>query len=432
MCHGRPLGRALRMIVLVLIAIAAAAALRPAEADDWPQFRGPGRDGVSAETGVADRWPENGPRRLWEVVLGSGYSGLSVVGSSIFTLESRDGREYVVALDVEDGSRRWSVELGPAWDDRWSKGPRSTPTVDGGVVFALGSRGRLLAVDATDGAVKWSVDLVETYGAIVPQWGISTSPLVHDGRVFLPVGGKGTLLMAFNRADGSEVWRSGDGKPGYAAPIAIEAAGVPQIVFFTSEGLFSASPSSGEVYWSRPWETSHDINAAAPAFLAPDRVFFSSGYDKGGAVVRIHKAGETLTIDEIWRNREMKNKFSSSVALGDHLYGFDEGTLKCVDVRNGETVWKSRGGGHGSLIAADGKLIVLDEKGTLELVAATPDGYRKLASKRLFDSKTWTVPTLADGRLYVRDESRLVALAIGNEPVNPTAPEDPGSTPHVP
>jgi outer membrane protein assembly factor BamB len=161
-------------------------------------------------------------------------------------------------------------------------------------------------------------------------------------------------------------------------------------------------------------------------------VFFSSGYDKGGAVVRIRKAGEALAIEEIWRNRQMKNKFSSSVVLGDHLYGFDESTLKCVDVRNGETVWKARGGGHGSLIAADGKLIVLDEKGTLKLVAASPDGYRELASARLFDSKTWTAPTLSGGRLYVRDENRLIALAIGNEPVNPEASPDPGSTPHVP
>jgi outer membrane protein assembly factor BamB len=420
------------MMVLVAIAAAAAAATRPAEADDWPQFRGPGRDGVSAETGLADRWPEDGPTRLWEVALGSAYSGLSVVGERIYTLESRDGREYVVALDVADGSRRWSVELGPAWDDRWSKGPRSTPTVDGGVVFALGSRGRLMALGAADGSVRWNVDLVAEYGAHVPQWGVSASPLVHEGRVFLPVGGKGTLLMAFNRDNGREVWRSGDGKPGYAAPIAIEAAGKVQIVFFTSEGLFSASPASGTVYWSRPWETSYDVNAAAPVFVPPDRVFFSSGYDKGGAVVRIREDGETLAIEEIWRNRQMKNKFSSSVLLGDHLYGFDESTLKCVDVRNGETVWKARGGGHGSLVAADGKLLVLDEKGTLELVAASPDGHRELASVRLFDSKTWTAPTLADGRLYVRDESRLIALAIGNEPVNPETSGDPGPTPPVP
>jgi len=423
MCHGAGIGKALRIVLLAGLAAAAAAAIRPSAAGDWPQFRGPGRDGVSRETGLLDAWPEGGPAVVWRVPLGSAYSGLSVVGERIYTMESRDGREYLVALSAGDGARAWSVEVGPAWDDRWSRGPRSTPTVDGDLVFAVGSRGRLLAVAAADGAVRWSVDLAATHGAEIPQWGVSTSPLVHGGRVFVPVGGKNALAMAFSRDEGRELWRSGQGSPGYSSPLAVEAVGVEQILFFTSEGLVSTSPRSGEEYWRLPWDTSYEVNAAAPVFVAPDRVFVSSGYDKGGAMLRLVRGESGPAFEEIWRNREMKNRFSTAVYHDGHLYGFDENTFKCVDAATGETRWRQRDLGHGSLILADGRLIALGEKGDLVLVEASPRAYREIARARPFSGKSWTAPSLARGRLYLRDESEAVALVVGNEPVN-RAPED--------
>jgi outer membrane protein assembly factor BamB len=388
---------------------------------------------VSPETGLALDWGEGGPAVLWRVPLGAAYSGLSVVEGRLYTMESRDGREHVVALDVADGARVWSVEIGPAWDDRWSRGPRSTPTVHDGRVYAVGSRGRLVALDAEDGTTRWSVDLVERYGGDVPRWGVATSPLVHGGRLFVPVGGEQVLAMAFHPDNGREVWRAGaGGGAGYSSPVAIEAAGLEQILLFTADGLVSVAPRSGARYWSFPWETSYDVNATAPLPVPPDRVFVSSGYDKGAAMLRIVARDGGVGVEQIWRNREMKNRFSTSVRVGDHLYGFDEQTFKCVDARNGEMVWRERGLGHGSLIAADGRLVVLGEKGQLRIVEASPAGYREVAAWQAFDGKTWTAPSLADGVVYLRDEREVLALDVRKQPVKPAENADPGAPASVP
>lgn len=433
MHHGNTSRRRAGRSAILASSCAALIATAPATASDWPQFRGPDRDGVSVETGLALDWGEGGPDVLWRVPLGSAYSGVSVVGDRLYTMESRDGREHVVALDVADGSRIWSVEVGPAWDDRWSKGPRSTPTVDGGRVFAVGSKGRLVAIDAADGALRWSIDLVETYGADVPRWGVSTSPLIHDGRLFVPVGGKEALAMAFNPDNGREVWRTGSGGgAGYSSPTLVEAGGREQVLLFTADGLISVAPKSGAVHWRYPWETSYDVNATAPLPIPPDRVFLSSGYDKGAAMLRLVADGDGAGYEEIWRNREMKNRFSTSVRVGDHLYGFDEQTFKCVDARNGEMAWRVRGLGHGSLIAVDGRLVVLGEKGELRVVRATPAEYREIASWQPFDDKTWTAPSLSRGVLYVRDESELVAIDVRKQPVKSGGSSGSAATASVP
>jgi outer membrane protein assembly factor BamB len=179
-------------------------------------------------------------------------------------------------------------------------------------------------------------------------------------------------------------------------------------VFFTGTTVVAVSPENGSPLWKQPWKTSYDVNAATPVFIPPDRIFVSSGYDVGAAVYRVTATGVEL----IWQNREMKNKFSSSVLHGGHLYGFDENTLKCIDAATGQTQWRARDFGHGTLIYADGHLLVLGDNGILALVEATAEGYHERARAQVFDGKSWTMPTLAGGRLYLRDQKQLVSLDI--------------------
>lgn len=401
-----------RRRILALLALAALSTW--AAAADWPQFRGPGRDGVSAEKGLAASWPADGPKELWRVELGDGYSAPVIAAGRVYTMFSRGDDEFIACFDAADGSELWRVRADATWKDRFANGPRSTPTVDGETVYALGSRGKLLALAAADGALRWSRDLPREFGAKAPKWGVSTSPLVEGKALLVDVGGnEGASIVAFDKASGKELWRAGSDGAGYSAPVAFEAGGVRQVVFFTATSVTALRPSDGTLLWEVPWATSWDVNAATPIFIPPDKLFVSSGYDVGAAVYRIKSGADgEVSVEELWKNREMKNKFSSSVLHDGYIYGFDEKTLKCIGATDGETRWQARGLGHGSLLYADGKLIVLGDEGTLALVEATPEEYREKSRAQVVEGRTWTMPALSGGRLYVRNLKELVAFDV--------------------
>jgi len=241
---------------------------------------------------------------------------------------------------------------------------------------------------------------------------MSGSPVVVGNLLLLQVGGPEIVMVALDKASGEEVWRSRTGKAGYSTPYLITVGGVKQAVILTGETLYAVAPDTGKVYWQAPWKTSYDVNAAMPIFIAPDRLFVSSGYDTGAALLKISGDARSMTIDEVWTTREMKNQFSSSIYLDGYLYGFDNKNLTCLDAKTGERRWRERDLGHGSLMLADGHLIVLGDKGQLVLVEASPEAYREKGRVQLFKGKTWTVPTLSGGRLFVRDENEMVALRV--------------------
>jgi outer membrane protein assembly factor BamB len=380
-------------------------------AADWPQFRGPNRDGVSRETGLLKSWPAGGPRALWKVPMGEGYSHIAVSNGRLYTLYGQGDQEFAVAMDAATGKAVWRTPIDRMYRSDMGNGPRSTPTVDAGMVYALSASGRLVALNAKDGSKVWARDLPKELGGRMPGWGASTSPLVEGNLLLVDLGGSKSLA-AFDKKTGKVVWTSQSDVAGYSAPIAITVGGVRQAVFFTGTSVLAVSPRDGKLLWRVPWRTDWDINAATPLFVPPDKVFVSSGYGVGAAVYKIKVADGKVRAEEVWRSRGMKNQFSSSVLHNGVIYGFDDATFKAVDAATGKERWKQRGFGHGSLILADGHLIVLSERGcNLALVEATPEEYREKGREEVLSGKCWTAPTLANGRLYLRNEEELVALS---------------------
>ena len=385
-------------------------------ADDWPQWRGPNRDGISKETGLLKSWPKEGPKVLWRVASGEGYAGIVIANGRGYTMVGQSGSEFITCFDPANGKEAWRYKSDGLFDNDQGSGPRSTPLIDGDLVFGLSGNGKLHAVNARDGKAVWSHDLRAEYGGKIPTWGISTTPLVENNLLIVDVGGKdGHAVMAFNKSNGKVVWKSASGVPGYSAPIAITVNGVRQVLVFAGTALLALAPNDGKLFWRYDWETRYDVNAATPVFIPPDKIYISSGYGKGGALLQTQASNGAATIKEIWKSREMKNHFSSSILHENHLYGFDDAFLTCLDVETGKNKWQQRGFNKGSLLFADGHLIVLGEYGNLALVEATPAGYKEKAGTQVLKGKSWTMPTLSAGKLYLRNQSEMLCLEVAEK-----------------
>ncbi|HEX6861666.1 MAG TPA: PQQ-binding-like beta-propeller repeat protein, partial [Thermoanaerobaculia bacterium] len=315
----------------------------PAAALDWPQFRGVNRDGVSAETGLPRSWPAEGPRVLWKRAIGEGYSGISAAGDRLYTMDSDGTAEYVLALEAGSGKEVWRVPAGPKLIDSMGNGPRTTPTLDGGTVYAMGSHGRLLALKAADGAMIWEVDLPQAFGAKRPNWGYSGSPLIDGDLLILEVGGKdGKGVVAFEKATGKVRWGALDGDPAYSSPVVMTIGGIKQYVVPRRAGSQTVAlrPDDGSVLWTHPGPFSV---IASALLIPPDKVYVSGGDDAGAVLMRIKTEGGKATVEELWKTRAMKNHFNNAVLVGDHIYGFDNATFKCLAVATGEPAWAFRG-----------------------------------------------------------------------------------------
>ena len=378
---------------------------------EWPQWRGPNRDGMSSLVPLNKEWTETGPPQMWRQPLGEGFSGMSISGSRLYTMYAKGTNEYAVCLNTVDGSEIWKVRSGAKYMESHGNGPRCTPAVDGDRVYTLGASGELFALDAATGKVIWTRNLRMEFGSKRPTWGFTSSPLIEGNLVLIEAGGSNDRsLMAFDKDSGEVVWGSGADPIGYSSPIAVDAVGKRQILFFTGAALVSLSPSNGAPNWRHEWPNS--INPATPVFIAPDRVFVSSSYSIGGAMVQITQADTGLGVQELWFTKKMKNHFNSSVYYQGMLYGFDNAILTCIDAQTGEVKWKARGYGKGTLLYADGHLVVLSEDGKLALVEANPNEHVEVSSAQILSGRCWTAPSLANGRLYLRNLEEIVSLDI--------------------
>ncbi len=396
------------------VATSQPAASEPASAEaSWTDYRGPARDGRSAET-ILTKWPAQGLPRLWRQPSGGGYASLVVAGGRVFTIEQRRRQEVVAAYHLETGRELWSN----SWDGEFTEGmggdgPRATPTWHDGRLYALGAEGELRCLDAATGKVLWSKNILRDNQAENLTWAMSASPLVVDDKlIVLPGGSPGRSVAAYDRLTGKPVWKVLDDKQAYTAPMLVTLAGRRQILVVSAQRVMGLGVEDGAVLWDFPWVTEYDANCSQPIVAGPNRFFLSAGYGHGAAVVEIARAGEKFSARAVWQNIRMKNKFNSSVLHEGHVYGLDEGILACVDVETGEQRWKSGRYGYGQLLAASGHLVVLTEEGEVVLVKATPQRHEEVARFSAIEGKTWNVPAIAGGRLLVRNTTELACFRI--------------------
>lgn len=380
---------------------------------DWPQYRGINRDGISKETAIIKTWTETGPKVVWKTPVGDGYSGMAIVGNRIYTMDAKDKDEFVVCMDATSGKELWRYRNDSNFVNDQGNGPRGTPTVESDVVYSFGAQGGLSALNAKDGSKIWTHDVKKDVGGKVPIWGFSSSPLIEGELLILPVGGAdNNAIVAFNKKTGAIAWRSQGDEPGYSSAIATTIKGVRQILVFSGTKLLSVSPADGKLLWSYPWKTDWFVNAAVPIVMPDDKVFISTAYDVGAAVLKVNVAGGKHSVQEVWLSKSMRNHFNTSIYHNGHIYGFDNAVLKCIDANTGEDKWKRSGFGRGSLLLADGHLIVLSERGQLVMVEATPTEYKEKASAEVLQGKCWTMPTLVNGKLFVRNQKEMVCLDL--------------------
>ncbi len=387
--------------------------------EDWPDWRGPRRDGISRQTGLSLDWTTTKPKRIWQRVLGIGYSSMTVVGDRLFTMGAEETAEYVFCLDAGDGSTLWKVHSGTAFKNSYGNGPRGTPVVEGDRVYALGGSGDLLCLSKASGKVVWQTNVLKQFGAKNIRWGVSTTPLIDGQRLIVNVGAKQASIVAFDKADGKVIWKTHDDVAGYSSPIRIDIPGddgpVPHLVVLCGKSLVGLKPSDGSVQWKHKWLTTDDMNIATPIFEPKTRTLYVSASRNTGrcSAYRLTVSAGEVGCKEIYTNKQMKNHYNSCVLLDGYLYGFDNNVFRCQELATGKILWTNRTVGKGAVISAQGHLIVLGEKGEMALVEATAKAYtEKGRFQALASKRAWTPPALARGKLYVRDLERITCIDI--------------------
>lgn len=399
---------------------------------DWPQWRGPNRDGVSTETGLLTQWPSGGPKLVWEARgAGRGYASVAVVEGRIYTLgdnlsTAKDKEEYASCFDAESGKQVWKTKLGPAWNSgqpNW-QGSRSTPTVDGDRVYFVTPQGVLVCLKAADGKEVWRKSMQRDFaGGKRDSWGFSESPLVDGEKVIVTPGKGQNTMVALNKMSGQKVWSASvpnDKGAGHASPVVAEVGGVHVYVQTTDSNVLGVRADDGKVMWTYP------IGATAvipTPIVRGDLVLAIAGYRKGAALLRQVKGNNnSVKVEEVYGYKpNMANKHGGVVLVGDYVYGDsdDRGIIWCAKLMTGEPQegWKKRGSGSGSaaVTAADGYLYVRYQNGVLALVKATPESYEESGSFKIphsGDMPSWSHPVVSNGRLYLREGDYILCYDV--------------------
>ena len=404
------------LVALLFVSIAVSSSGQARPGAGWTQWRGPDRSGRSAETGLLESWPADGPERLWETLgLGAGYGSLAVGRGRVFFQLQVGVRSAVAALDETDGRLLWSRAVGPARDNDRGSGPRSTPTLDGDRLYALTENGDLVSLAATDGALFWQRNILEDFGGRNIDWLLSESPLVDGDRVYVTPGGQGAGIVALNKLTGETVWTSDElsDRAGYSSLILRDVGGVETLMTLTSRAGVGVRASDGRLMWRYDGAANRTANAATPVFH-DDKVFFSSSYGGGGGLVRLVAAGGSVQAEEVYHTRGMANHHGGLVYVDGYLYGFHNSILTCLDFETGERMWRDRSVGKGSVSYADGHLYILSEDNEVGLVEATPGGYVEKGRFEIEDQglSSWAHPVIGNGKLFIRNQGTIAAYDI--------------------
>jgi len=392
-----------------------------ARAADWASWRGPNDDFTVDAKGLADRWPDGGPPKLWERDLGPGYSAIAVVGDRLYTMY-RDGDDDVVtALRASNGKTVWEHRYGAKPREgqslEFGTGPNSTPLVLDDRVITIGFTAKVRCVKKDDGKLIWSKDLVEDFGGKVQQFGHAASPVMYKRSVILLVGGEKHGAVALNPKDGSFVWGGEPADISYATPVMINVDGQDQMVVMSSTEVLGMGPDNGTILWRHPCVNRYKNNATDPLWHAERNLLWvATQLDGGTRVLELHQEGGKTDVKEIWFNDKVKIFHWNAVRVDDHVYASIGGNVTmvaAVDISSGDIEWRERGFHKAQCLYADDKLIFLDENGKLVLARASTNGMNILAQARMTEKVSWTAPTLVDRTLYLRDKNTIMALDVG-------------------
>lgn len=421
---GTRRGATLRRVALpspasvMMLAMASGLAVRSASAGDWPQWRGPARDGVAAGETLPEALPGK-LSRIWKVEVGEGHSSPVVVGDRVYLMSRRGDDEYILGLDASDGSEAWAHHYAAPYKVNMAarghgKGPKATVAVSDGRVYALGISGILTCLDAATGEVVWEKKYGGEFGETSPDFGVASSILVAGEFAIAHVGGeKRGALIAYDKTSGAEAWRLDDDGPAYASPVLIGTGDTAQIVTFTRESLQGVQAANGKKLWSLKFKTPWTQNSVTP--LIVDELLIYSGLDQDIFAVRMNADGGQPA--EVWTNTKHNLYMSSPVEHDGYLYAFSnrkKGQLVCLEAATGKVAWETKGrlGDNASLILVGDTLLVLTTEAELLAVAATDEKYEKLASWEVADSPTWAHLAISGGRLYVKDKTALTCFGF--------------------
>jgi outer membrane protein assembly factor BamB len=420
-----------RVFSLTIVGSATFLPVNEGHCEDWPTFRGSQRTAIAPDKNLLTAWPEAGPNLVWESVgAGRGYASLAVAGDKIFTLgdglstKEGDEEEYLIAFDRATGKQLWTTKTGPAWkvmQPDWHNS-RSTPTVDGSMVYVVAPKGVLVACNTADGKEVWRKDLVgELGGKKDDPWGYSESVLIDGDNVICTPGGEQATMVALNKKTGDLVWtavRAEDRGAGHASVVISEVGGNRVYVQTTGSGAIGVSAKDGKVLWSYPIDKT---TAVIPTpIVRGDLVFFSVGYGRGGALLQQIASPDGVTVKEIYGlNTKLGNKHGGVILMGDYLYGDadDRGTPFCAELMTGDIKWNGRGPGKGSTVVIGGgdMLYMQFQDGELALVKPDPEAYTVVSHFKIPGSgkrPSWAHPTIADGKLYLRSQDKIMCYSI--------------------
>lgn len=393
--------------------------VRPNVAGEWPQFLGPQRNGLSSETGLLDRWPEDGPKVVWRVPGGIGMSGLAISRGRVLTLAQRDEKQWLIALNSQTGEPVWQTPIAPEYRNAMGNGPRATPTISGDHVFVFTGEGLLAATNFRDGKLLWSHNVVKDLSGKEAEYGMACSPLVIGEQVIVTAGASKGTLVAYDTKSGQQLWTAGRDPAGYSSPALLNVGGRSQIVAFTGSSALGVMPATGAVLWRYPFETNYQCNIATPLEIK-GQVFLSSGENHGSVLLACKPQSDKFEITEVWSSlgtkSVLRNEWQTSILLDGHLYGMDNvggagpvTHLTCINAATGDRLWQVPRFGKGNLIAADGKLFITTMKGELVVARASPERYDEMGRMTVLES-TRQAPALSQGQLYLRDDKEIVCL----------------------
>jgi outer membrane protein assembly factor BamB len=409
----------------------ALAAPAPPRAGEWPQWRGPNRDGLSRDTGLLSSWGPSGPPLAWKANgLGVGFSSVAVAGGRIYTMGDRGGVQSLVALAQADGRAVWSARVGPTWDDQMG-GPRGTPTVDGDAVYAIGTEGDLVCVEAASGRERWRKSLPRDFGGrMMSMWKFSESPLVDGDRVVVTPGGPAAYMVALDKRTGRELWRTpappsgprGREGAGYSSVVVSSAGGVRQYVQLGGRGLLGVRASDGKLLWSYN-RVANDVANIPTPIVKDDLVFASTGYQAGSVLLRLVASAGGVEAREVYflEARTLQNHHGGLVLVGDHVYGghgHNRGFPIAVELATGKVAWggdiRNAGSGSAAVTYADGHLYFRYQNGIVMLIEATPAAYREKGSFTIpnVSQPSWPHPVITGGKLYLREQDTLYVYDV--------------------